>query len=127
MRHFGRDTLALQFTELGELDVGWLERLFDIGWESLAAALKPTPYSHVAAAIVMSAYGTSYPAIGVACANALIDFLRPTIYLNAGIGPLIAFYLAREHELKLVRLILLGKRFGCPLELLRQRVRHLFI
>lgn len=128
MRHFGRDTLALQFTELGELDVGWLERLFDIGWESLAATLKPTPYSHVAAAIVNEVHTeTSYPAIGVACANALIDFLRPTLYLNAGLEPLVAFYLAREHELKLVRLILLGKRFGCPLELLRQRVRHLFI
>jgi V/A-type H+-transporting ATPase subunit C len=56
----------------------------------------------------------------------LVERLRRTKYLNVGIAPLLSLYLAREHELKLVRMLLAGKVFNVPQEQLRLRLREIY-
>ena len=42
-------------------------------------------------------------------------------------GPVIAYYLARQNEIRTVRIILTGKANGFPEEVIRQRVRAMYV
>jgi V/A-type H+-transporting ATPase subunit C len=44
-----------------------------------------------------------------------------------GIGPIAAYILARANEVKTVRIILAAKRNGLPEEMLRERVREMYV
>jgi V/A-type H+-transporting ATPase subunit C len=57
----------------------------------------------------------------------MIRQIRPEIHNPFGIGPLAAYILARDVEIKTVRIILAGKRNGLPDEMLRERVRETYV
>ena len=61
------------------------------------------------------------------CDNRMIRQIRPEIHNPFGIGPLAAYILARDVEIKTVRIILAGKRNGLPDEMLRERVRETYV
>ena len=44
-----------------------------------------------------------------------------------GISPLIAYILARETEIKAVRIILSGKHNNLPQETIRERLREMYV
>ena len=57
----------------------------------------------------------------------LWNFLR-SLYNNPfGIAPLAAYILARENEIKMVRIILSGKLNGFPDEFIRERLRDMYV
>ncbi|HEY8423899.1 MAG TPA: V-type ATPase subunit, partial [Clostridia bacterium] len=61
------------------------------------------------------------------CDNAIIEYAQKAKYLNFGPEPLVAYYLARQAEIKNVRIILACKRNGLPLSAIRQRERMLYV
>ena len=61
------------------------------------------------------------------CDNRMIRAIKPQLYQSFGIGPLAAYILARENEIKTVRIILSGKRNGFPDEFIRGRVREMYV
>ncbi len=61
------------------------------------------------------------------CDNRMIETIRPEIHNPFGIGPIAAYILARDNEIKTVRIILAAKRNNLPEELLRERVRAMYV
>ncbi len=123
----GRETLTALLLDTGTLVPGFFERVYDGGWESLAAAFKPTPYGELAAAAIADLRPEIFlPTLDVLCANFMLDFLRTTKQMSTGIEPILAYYLARDLELRVVHTILAGKRFGYAQENIQQRIRELY-
>jgi V/A-type H+-transporting ATPase subunit C len=123
----GRESLSEALLDTGTLAISFFERVYDSGWESLASAFKPTPYDKiVTTAVTEVSQDTFLPILDVVCANDMLDFLQNAKRVSFGIEPVIAFYLARENELKVVRTILAGKRFDYSQEKLQRRMRELY-
>ncbi|MCR4762435.1 MAG: V-type ATPase subunit [Lachnospiraceae bacterium] len=61
------------------------------------------------------------------CDNLLIEKIRPEIHHPFTIGPLAAYILARENEIKCVRMILSGKVNDLSVESIRERVRETYV
>ncbi len=122
-----REALGEYLFKSGTLAPSFLERVCEGGWESLTSALKPTVYGKIMTDVMADVNQSSFlPLFDAICANAMMTHLRTAKYLSVGIEPVLAFYLAREHELKLVRLILAGKTFNYSKEHLGSRLRELF-
>lgn len=60
------------------------------------------------------------------CDNELIKTIRPQKMNSVSAGPIVAYYLARENEMKTVRIILTGKANGFSEEEIRERVREMY-
>ncbi len=60
------------------------------------------------------------------CDDLLIEKIRPQKYQPFGIEPLAAYVLAREGELKSVRIILSGKLNQLPTEIIKERIRETY-
>ncbi len=61
------------------------------------------------------------------CDNKIIRSIRPQIHNISTIGPLAAYILARENEIKSVRIILSGKQNHLPEDSVRERVREMYV
>lgn len=123
----GREGLEELLFEDGTLPPSFFERAFDGGWESVSAAFKSTDYAQLLTQALSDTDQEGFlPMLDAACDGFLVERLRRTKYLNAGIAPLLSLYLAREHELKLVRMLLAGKIFNVPQEQLRLRMRKIY-
>lgn len=61
------------------------------------------------------------------CDNRLIESLKPQKYESFSVGPLLAYLIARENEIKTVRIILTGKQNGFSEEAIRERVREMYV
>ncbi len=92
------------------------------GLESICSYLEETDYSEGAAALRESA-----SAFERFCDNRIIKTIKPQKYNSFSVGPLIAYVLARENEIKTVRIILSGKQNGFPDSAIRERVREMYV
>ncbi len=61
------------------------------------------------------------------CDNRMMAKIKPQKYNAFGIGPLAAYILARENEIKSVRILLTGKRNGLAEEKIRERLREMYV
>ena len=61
------------------------------------------------------------------CDNLMIRKIKPQQYNPFGLGPLAAYILARENEIKSVRIILSGKFNHLPVESIRERIREMYV
>lgn len=61
------------------------------------------------------------------CDNMIIAKIRPQRHNPFSIGPIAAYILARENEIKTVRIILSGKINNLPVDSLRERVREMYV
>lgn len=61
------------------------------------------------------------------CDNRIIYTIQPQKYKAFSVGPLVAYVLARENEIKTVRIILSGKQNGLSDDSIRERVREMYV
>jgi len=61
------------------------------------------------------------------CDNKLIHAIQPQKYNPFSIGPIAAYLLARQNEIKTVRIILLGKLNGISDQVIRERLRIMYV
>ena len=61
------------------------------------------------------------------CDNRMMETIRPQKYNSFSAGPLVAYVLARENEIKTVRIILTGKQNEFPDEAIRERIREVYV
>lgn len=61
------------------------------------------------------------------CDNRMMDTIKPQKYNTFSVGPLVAYVLARENEIKTVRIILTGKQNDFPEESIRERIREMYV
>lgn len=92
------------------------------GMESICSYLEETDYAEGAQALRESA-----SAFERFCDNRIIKTIKPQKYNAFSIGPLVAYVLARENEIKTVRMILTGKQNGFSDSEIRERVREMYV
>ncbi len=92
------------------------------GTEGICLYLEKTPYSDGAEEL-----RRSISAFERWCDNLMIRRLKPQRYNPFGLSPLAAYILARENEIKSVRIILSGKRHQLSQESIRERVREMYV
>ena len=57
----------------------------------------------------------------------MIETLKPQKYETFSVGPLLGYLIARENEIKTVRIILTGKQNGFPDDAIRERIREMYV
>ncbi len=78
-------------------------------------------------AVAQQALKTSASAFERWCDNRLIETIRPQKMNSVSMGPIIAYYLARQNEIRTVRIILTAKANDFPEEAIRERVREMYV
>lgn len=104
------------------LDVKKLARAAVSGMDAILEYLSFTPYAGAA-----SAAQESVSAFERWCDNFLIEQIRPQKYNPFTIAPIAAYFLARENEIKTVRIILSGKLNRLSDESIRERLRETYV
>ena len=105
-----------------ELDTKALAEAAYEGKDAVAEYLETTPF----AALVPSLSG-SMAAFEKSCDDLLIEHMKPQKNNSFTLGPLAAYLLARENEIKCVRMILTGKQNHLPDEVLRESLRMTYV
>ncbi len=92
------------------------------GEDAIISYLEQTGYSAGAAALSES--GSAFERW---CDDMIIETIRPQKYNAFSIGPVVAYVLARENEIKTVRIILTGKLNGLADDSIRERIRETYV
>lgn len=69
----------------------------------------------------------SITALEKAADNFLMESIKSAKYVAFGIEPLIAYLLAKENEIRQVRIILTGKKNGIPADTIKERLREAYV
>ena len=109
-----RDMLA----EAPDLNLNLLAEAAVSGKASVAEYLKTTPYESLAGAL-----SRSMSAFECACDDLMTERIRPQKSEVLSLGPLAAYVIARETEIKSVRLLLTGLQNNLPREMIQESLR----
>lgn len=104
------------------LDSGKLAHAAAESQEAICACLENTIYADAVPELK-----TSPSAFERWCDNLMIRKIRPQQYNPFTVGPLAAYILARENEIKTVRVILSGKLNDLPEASVRERLREMYV
>lgn len=104
------------------VNVTLLARAASEGLDAIGDYLEGTDYAGAVSELQKSA-----SAFERWCDNLMIDSIKPQQYQVFGVGPLAAYILARENEIKTVRIILSGKLNEMPDAAIRERIREMYV
>lgn len=93
----------------------------DNGMESVTAYLESVGFEDAVAAL-----NSSMSVFECCLDNKLIENIKSEKYNSFTIGPIIAYVLARENEIKTVKIVVLGIVNGFDQEFIKERVRHMY-
>lgn len=108
--------------ECGGLDVGLLAQAAAGGADEVLRYVSQTGFSAAAEAFKVSA-----TAFEKWCDDEIMKLIKRSKWQAFGLEPLIAYYYANEAEIKTVRMILGSKSSGVSAEVMRERVRELYV
>ena len=114
--------LQRALVECDTLDITQLAQAAVESFEAITGYLINTCYGGAAEALCQSA-----SAFERWCDNRLIEKIRPQKYETSTIDPIAAWLLARENEIKTVRILLSGKRNGLSDDAIRERLREMYV
>ncbi len=115
-----REFLARALVPPGELPLDRLMGLLEVPLEEWPESLKWTPYAGL---IAQPGRGLDLGQFERLSDNFVLERLRATKFALYGPEPLVAYILAKEMELKNIRIIMVGKSNGLPPEALKERLR----
>jgi V/A-type H+-transporting ATPase subunit C len=119
------DSILLPY---GSIDKKIFIRHFDDTVESFASSLSNTIYSDVVTEGVRKwSDEHSLATIEKLTDNYIINYIKPAKYIIFGIEPLIGYLLAKEHEIKLIRIVMTGKLNDVPTEIINERLRDTYV
>ena len=116
------DFMRSAMAECAGLNIEQLIRAALAGADEIAQYLEGTSYAGGADAL-----RESPSAFERWCDNRMIETLKPQQYETFSVGPLLGYLIARENEIKTVRIILTGKQNGFPDEAIRERIREMYV
>lgn len=116
------DFMKRAMAECESVNVELLSKAALAGPEAIRDYLAGTTYAEGAQALEESP-----SAFERWCDNRMMETIRPQKYNSFSAGPLVAYLLARENEIKTVRIILTGKQNAFPDEAIRERVREMYV
>ena len=120
----GKDRVFLEqaLAPCGSINVARLAQAAIEGVDSIGSYLETTAYADA-----VEELRRSPSAFERWCDNLLIRKIKPQQYSAFGLGPLAAYILARENEIKSVRIVLSGKLNHLPEESIRERIREMYV
>ena len=116
------DFMRSAMTECESLSIDQLIRAALSGMEEIAQYLEGTSYAGGADAL-----RESPSAFERWCDNRMIETLKSQKYETFSVGPLLGYLIARENEIKTVRIILTGKQNGFTDDAIRERIREMYV
>lgn len=120
----GKDRAFLEtaLCETKTLDKESMIRAAGKGMREWTDWVSTTPYSDAVGILAISA-----TAFEKWCDDLVMQQLEGAKYQSFGIEPLVAYYFARDAEIKNVRIILSCKHNQLPVEMIRERVRKIYV
>lgn len=119
--HKGREFLTSALVECDSLDVKKLAEAAMMGQADLLEYLEVTPYADVVPFVAKS-----LQKFDIWRDNRIIELIGAEKYDCFSIGPIIAYILAHQNEIKVARIILSGKRNRAEIGLIKERVRMMY-
>ncbi len=118
----GAEFFRKSLAECAKLDVSSLGTAAAKGMDELLEYIACTDYSNAADAL-----RESQTALEKWCDDRLMEEIRKERFNQFTIAPIAAYFMARESELKAVRLILTGKQNRLDDSIIRERLRMLYV
>ena len=120
--------LTKVFLEGGNVDLSTLMELYGEGYPQIGEKLDLYGFGEVMSrGAVEASGGKGYALMEKLCDNLKIKYVQGAKYITAGIEPIAAFYVAKEMELKNLRMVLTGKMVGIAEETLKERLRETYV
>ncbi len=120
-----------KFIEDAFLDRGFLEKekLVSIYYDSLDIAVNMLKETSYAAIVQESIVGQEFDPdlFDKKVDDFLVRYLQPAKYIPVGLEPLISYIIAKENEVKVLRVILIGKLSGLSAQTIKERVRVQYV
>lgn len=116
------DFILRAMAECDSLDIEKLSAAAAQDFDAIIAYLNLTDYKGAVEAI-----RTSMSAFEKWCDDYLTDVMRSQKWEPFGVGPIVAYILARENEMKAVRLILSAKVNNLSEETVKERLRSMYV
>lgn len=117
-----KDYMDLSVSECKTLSKETMIQSAIVGKEAFLEALMETPYAEAKKYLE-----TDSSAFEKWCDDLIIEQIRHEKAENFGVGPLIAYYIAKETELKTIRIILAAKKNDLSADVIRKRVRSSYV
>lgn len=125
----GKDIRFLEETLIpgGTISLSLLITGLNTSLEEFSKAIQGTPYSK-ALCVVLDQYGQkqNIALLDVLYDNYIMSHIREAKKVNFGPEPLIAYVIAKETDIKILRIILVGKINRVSPEVIRERLRELY-
>ena len=127
-----RTMMRLKFTEMqdgdifmpdGYIDPSRLDQMLDIGYDGLAQAFAATPYYHIlesGAGYVQT--NNSFLKLEAAVERHFLGYLRSADQITAGHQPIVAYLMRKEHEIRMVRMVLACKKAQIEPKVIHDRI-----
>lgn len=116
------DFMRSAMADCRSIEVEQLIRAALSGPDAIAGYLEGTSYAGGAGAL-----RESPSAFERWCDNRMTETLKAQKYEIFSVGPLLGYLLARENEIKTVRIILTGKQNGFSDDAIRERIREMYV
>ncbi len=117
-----KDALATTM-EGGSVPVAELARLYELPLAEAGARIAAMPALSGIPASDLVDLGR----LDVIADNIVVGYLRRARAVSVGAEPVIAYVMGREAEVRAVRTLLIGRLAGLPTEVLRSRLRNLYV
>jgi V/A-type H+-transporting ATPase subunit C len=125
---YGRDFLKKVILSNGNLDYAFFNDIFDESLETLIEKLAFKDYGKVIEEGISSYVKTkSLTKFEKLSDDFIFELAKKGKYVAFGIEPLVGYLMAKENEAKIVRMIMVGKINEIPNELIRERLRDVYV
>ena len=112
----------------GDLEEGFFSKSMDESIENLPQIFKDRDYGQMISDGIEDFIKTnSLSRYERLMDDYLLSFVRKARWNPLGIEPIIGYLLARENEIRLIRIIMVGKNNNLPLHVIRERLRDVYV
>ena len=125
---YDREFLKKAFINDGRLDYGFFRDAMDEPVDTLKDKLLISDYSNVITDGIDSYIKTkSLMRFEKLSDDFLLDYVKKGKYVAFGIEPIVGYIMAKENEAKIIRIIMVGKINNIDNELIRERLRDVYV
>jgi V/A-type H+/Na+-transporting ATPase subunit C len=125
---YGRDFLKKVVLKNGKLDYAFFSDIFDESLETLIDRLAYKDYNKVVEEGISNYIKTkSLTKYEKLSDDFIFELAKKGKYVAFGIEPLVGYLMAKENEAKIIRMIMVGKINEIPNELIRERLRDVYV
>ena len=112
----------------GDLDISYFADAIEQAYENIISTLEYTPYGKLAAEGIQDFLRNgNLTAFEKMMDDYLMEYVRSVKHNPFGIEALVGYLLGKENEIKLIRIIMVGKLNNMPAEKIRERLRDVYV